>query len=149
MLVILRYFGWHPYLCFPPLRLLTTTATQQQGESIEHDHGYEQQVVADEHTEVLQSSSDHNAEQVRGEGDVSGLAIAERVGEDDVGQEHRREGQRTREDVADDRVVQQQRLGRQEDVQDEDAEQQKVDGGNALDFEAPVEQDRQQHAAED
>src|SRR5438874_4086519 len=84
-------------LCF--LRLLTATATQQQGESIEHDHRDEQQAVADQHAEVLQSSSDHDTQQVRGEGDVSGLAIAERVRENDVGQEHRREGQCAREDI--------------------------------------------------
>src|SRR5947209_9324158 len=72
---ILRYFGWHPCLCFLSLRLLTTQATQQQGESVEHYHRYEQQAVADQHAEVLQPSSDHNTKQVRGEGDVSSLAI--------------------------------------------------------------------------
>ena len=93
-------------LCFLPLRLLTTTATQQQGESIEHDHRDEQQAVADQHAKVLQSSSDHDAQQVRGEGDVGGLAIPERVRENDVGQEHRREGQCAREDITNDRVAQ-------------------------------------------
>src|SRR6266699_3679632 len=67
LLVILRYFGWHFCLCFLSQRLLTTTATQKQGESVEHDHGYEQQEVdggnaLDLETPIEQNSQQHAAE---------------------------------------------------------------------------------------
>lgn len=79
---------------------------QQQSTGVEGYNRKEQQPIADQHAEVLQSAPHHNTQQVRGEGDVRVLAIPKRIREDDVRYKYRREGQGARQEVAKEWVTQ-------------------------------------------
>src|SRR5205807_3068568 len=115
---------------------------------IEEDHRDQQQAIAHYHAQVLHAASHHDAQQVGGEGNIGRFTIAKRVREDDVGQKHRRESQHACQKVPEKGVTQQQRIGRQEDIQQQHPEQQQVKQANALELEAPVDQDGQQRSEE-
>src|SRR6266496_10514 len=82
-------------------------APQQQSTSIEQYHQNKQPAITVQHTEVLKAAANHDAEEVGGKGDIGSFAVAEGVGEDDVCQKDRREGQDAGEKVAGNGVAQQ------------------------------------------
>src|SRR5881275_1966163 len=125
------------------------TQLEQQGGGIEDHHEDQQHAIAQQHTEVLHAASHHNAQQVGGKGDISRQTVAERIGEDDVGQEDRRERQGACHNIADNRVAEQQRFGGQQDIEQQDAEQQQVKHPDALELEAAIDHNSQQDAAQD
>src|SRR5213080_3386559 len=80
--VISSLLSGQAWLCYLLLYLrclysLFFTMPEQECECVEHNHQYKEHPIANQHTQVLQPTSDHDTQQVRGKGDIRGLTIPE------------------------------------------------------------------------
>ncbi len=122
---------------------------RQPGQRVQAGHDQQQCLVAGDQREILQRPAGHRTEQIAGEGHVGRVRISERIREDKVGEEHGREGEPGRDQVAQPRRLEQKRLRRQHVGDRDRREEQQVEQRGPPDRPAPVDEDRHEHAGQD